>query len=79
MVCIMCHSIIRAVNDDNEGRSFPATHTDPKIQIVIKYYFYFFTVQDFFGSHNIMEVQINFWQFLNGLFYFWSMFGSITL
>ena len=45
MVCIMCHSIIRAVNDDNEGRSFPAMHTVPKIQTVIKYYFIFVTVK----------------------------------
>ena len=38
--CIMCHSIIRAVNDNKKGRWFPATHVVPKIQIEIKYYFF---------------------------------------
>jgi hypothetical protein len=45
MVCIMCHSIIRAVNDDNIGRSFSAMHTVLKIQIVIKYCYFFVTVK----------------------------------
>ena len=43
--CIMCHSIIRAVNDDNEGCLFPAMHTVPKIQTLSKYRYFFVTVK----------------------------------